>query len=109
VNVYARDVADGSLRWKTAVPGYAWSRTAVSPRRVVAGTVGDRAYPGARAGALVALDRAGGTIRWIYLDPPSPETVSARKSWGFGAAPVIDRDVVYAADLNGRVSAFDLY
>ncbi|HUQ11929.1 MAG TPA: PQQ-binding-like beta-propeller repeat protein [Steroidobacteraceae bacterium] len=108
VNVYARKVSDGSLRWKTAVPGYAWSRTAIDKNWVIAGTVGDRAYPGPRAGSLVAMDRATGEIRWIYLDPPSEETVKAHKNWGFGASPVIADGVVYAADLDGRVHCFAL-
>ena len=49
-----------------------------------------------------------GAIRWIYLDPPSEEIVKAKKGWGFGASPVIADGVVYAADLNGRVYAFEL-
>jgi outer membrane protein assembly factor BamB len=108
VSVYARNRSDGSLRWKTAVPGYAWSRPAVGEEFVVAGTVGDRAFPGPRAGSLVAMDRATGEIRWIYLDPPSEETVKARQNWGFAASPVEAAGVVYAADLQGRVYAIDL-
>jgi hypothetical protein len=108
VHVYARNLADGSLRWKTAVPGYAWSRTGVSRKWLLTGTVGDRPYPGARAGALVAMDRASGAIRWIQLDPPAEETIKARRPWGFGASPAMGDGVVYAADLEGRVSAFAL-
>jgi outer membrane protein assembly factor BamB len=106
-HVYARNLADGSLRWKTAVPGYSWQRTAVSDELVIAGTVGAGVFPGARAGSLVALDRATGGIRWIHLEPPGEEVVKARQSWGFGASPVIADGVVYAADLNGRVYALD--
>jgi outer membrane protein assembly factor BamB len=107
-SVHAINLADGSLRWRTAVPGYSWQRTAVSYRWVIAGTVGSGAFPGSRAGALVALDRATGAIRWIHLQPPSDEIVKANKEWGFGASPVIAGDVVYAADLAGRVHAFSL-
>ena len=105
-NIYAIDLADGALRWKTAVPGYSWQRTAVDSRTVVAGTVGAGPFPGARAGSLVALDRATGAIRWLHLDPPDGE--AAKKEWGFGASPVISGDLAYAADLNGRVYAFEL-
>jgi outer membrane protein assembly factor BamB len=105
-HVYAVDLADGSLRWKTAVPGYSWQRTAVSEELVIAGTVGAGEFPGPRVGALVALDRTSGAVRWIHLDPPGPEASS--KAWGFGASPVIAEGIVYAADLNGRLHAFAL-
>ena len=39
-----------------------------SPRRSGLG-----AYPGARAGSLVGIDRASGAIRWMYLEPPSAD------------------------------------
>jgi outer membrane protein assembly factor BamB len=107
-NVYALNLADGSLRWKTAVPGYSWQRTAVDQAWLVAGTVGAGAFPGPRAGSLVALDRVSGAIRWIYLEPPSQATAKARKEWGFGASPVIADGVVYAADLHGKLHALEL-
>ena len=56
----------------------------------------------------MALDRGSGAIRWIHLDPPADEIVAAKKGWGFGASPVIADGMVYAADLNGRVFAFEL-
>lgn len=107
-HIYAINLADGSLRWKTSVPGWSWQRTAVNDSLVIAGTAGAGAYPGSRNGALMALDRASGAIRWMYLEPPSEEIVKERKGWGFGASPVIAEGVVCAADLNGRVYAFEL-
>ena len=107
-NVYAINLSDGSLRWKTAVPGYSWQRAAVDDAWVVAGTSGAGAFPGARWGSLVALDRASGAIRWIFLDPPSAQIVRDKSAWGFGASPVIADGVVYAADLNGKVYALEL-
>jgi len=107
VGVFAIDARDGKLRWKAAVPGWAWPRTAVSDKLVVAATVGAGAYPGARAGSLVAIDRATGAIRWLYLDPPSADTVTKKAEWGFAAAPAMADGVVYAADLQGRLYAID--
>ena len=107
-NVYAINLADGSLRWKTPVPGYPWQRTAVNDDLVITGTVGRGAYPASRNGSFFALDRASGAFRWIYMDLPSPEQVKNRAQWGFAASPVIGDGVVYAADLNGRVFAFEL-
>jgi outer membrane protein assembly factor BamB len=106
--IYAVNVADGSVRWKTSVPGWSWQRTAVNDSLVVAGTAGAGEYPGSRSGSLVALDRATGAVRWIHLDPPTKEILEAKKGWGFGASPVIAGDVVYSADLNGTVFAIDL-
>ena len=63
---------------------------------------------GSRAGSLVALDRATGSVGWIYLEPPSEDVVNSHREWGFGAAPVIADGVVYAADLAGKVHAFEL-
>jgi outer membrane protein assembly factor BamB len=103
--VYARNVADGSLRWKTPVPGWAWQRVAIDGKTLIAGTVGTGAFPASRNGALVALDRESGAMRWIFLDPPSAETVAAKQNWGFAASPVIADGVVYAADLGGNVYA----
>jgi outer membrane protein assembly factor BamB len=105
-HVFAIDLADGSLHWKAAVPGYSWQRTAVTNDLVITGTLGRGAYPASRNGSLVALDRATGAIRWLYLDPPSEETVKAGKQWGFASSPVVADGVVYAADFNGKVHAF---
>lgn len=107
-NVYAIDGHSGRLRWKTTVPGWAWPRTAVDERYVVAGVSGSGAYPGFRAGALVALDRATGAVRWMHLEPPSQAVVDSKQYWGYVAAPLIAGKTVYAADLAGRVSAFEL-
>jgi outer membrane protein assembly factor BamB len=105
-HVYAVNLADGTRRWKAAVPGYSWQRPAVTQELIIAGTVGAGPFPGARAGSLVALDRASGALRWIHLEPPSEQ--AAKKAWGFGASPVIAEGVVYAADLDGRLHAFAL-
>jgi outer membrane protein assembly factor BamB len=104
--VYAIDSRSGRLRWKTAVPGFAWARTAVNDDIVVAATVGAGAYPGFRSGSLVALDRKTGAVRWVHLDPPSQPVASAHADWGFAASPIIAGNVVFAADLDGRVHAF---
>jgi outer membrane protein assembly factor BamB len=104
--VYAIELATGAVRWKTAVPGWSWQRPAVGREWLVTGTAGSGPYPGSRAGSLVSLQRANGAIRWMHLEPPAEEVAKTGKGWGFGASPVVDGEVVYAADLNGRVYAF---
>ena len=103
--VYAIDPASGRSKWESHVPGWAWSRTAVTNKWVVAGTVGKGAYPGSRAGSLAVLDRNTGELRWLLLNPPSQAMLDAKQEWGFGAAPVASGDLIYAADLSGRVYA----
>jgi outer membrane protein assembly factor BamB len=105
--VFAIDATNGTLRWKTRVPGWAWARTAVDDDSVVAATVGRGGYPGVRSGSLVGIDRKDGSIRWVYLDPPAPDIVEKKAEWGFAAAPLLANGVLYAADLNGRIYAFD--
>ena len=89
------------------MPGWAWARTAVDDRLVVAGTVGIGACPGARSGSLVGIDRHSGAIRWMHLEPPTPAQITRKAEWGFAAGPVLVDGTVYAADLNGAVFAMD--
>lgn len=105
--VYAVDAQDGARIWKTKVPGWAWARTALDDRTVVAGTVGHGKHAGMRAGSLVGIDRKSGAIRWVYIDPPSQDVIDRKAEWGFGAAPLVVNGVAYAADLSGRVLAVE--
>lgn len=107
IGVYAINATDGSLRWRTTVPGWAWARTAVSDDLVVAGSVGVGAFPGVRSGSLVAMERTSGAIRWLFVEPPDKEVLEKKAEWGFAASPLIVDGVVYAVDLGGRVYAFD--
>jgi outer membrane protein assembly factor BamB len=106
--VYALDTNTGRSKWETHVPGWAWARTAVSDKWVVAGTVGKGPYPGPRAGSVAALDRNTGELRWMLLNPPSKAVLDAKQEWGFGAAPAVGNNVFYAADLTGRIYAIRL-
>jgi eukaryotic-like serine/threonine-protein kinase len=105
VGIFAVDAVNGTRRWKAEVPGWAWARPAVTEDLVIAGTVGAGAFPGSRAGALVAADRTSGRMRWLYLDPPSKEVADKRAEWGFASDPVVADGIAYAADLTGRVHA----
>ncbi|HEY4366936.1 MAG TPA: PQQ-binding-like beta-propeller repeat protein [Steroidobacteraceae bacterium] len=107
IGVFAINVKDGGLRWKTTVPGWAWARTAIDDNTVVAGTVGYGTFPGVRSGSLVAMDRSSGAIRWLHVNPPSQDVLDKKQEWGFAAGPLIADGIVYAADLTGRIYAFE--
>jgi len=91
----------GDAVWETLLPGWSWARPAVAGGGVFTGTVGSVTYVGARAGTFVAVDRASGRIRWLY-PAPAPE----EGQWGFGASAAATEDLVFAADLGGRIYAF---
>ena len=44
-------------------------------------------------------------LRWMLRDTPTQEFIESGESWGYAAAPVIAGDIVYAADLDGKVRA----
>jgi outer membrane protein assembly factor BamB len=52
-------------------------------------------------GALVALERRTGDVVWAHVSESGD-----KDNWGFGAAPAVAGDTVFAADLHGRVYAF---
>jgi outer membrane protein assembly factor BamB len=101
VKMFAFDARDGKLRWERPVPGWSWSQPAVLGELVFAGTIGAVGYPIPRAGALVAIDRASGAVRWAHRPEPPQQG-----EWGYAAAPAIAGERVVAADLAGVVRAF---
>jgi outer membrane protein assembly factor BamB len=111
--VYAINVADGTRKWRTSVPGWAWARLAVTNDLVVASNVGYGAFPGVRSGGLIAIDRASGKPAWLFVpglsqEGPSQDAIDKKREWGFAASPLIVEDAVYAADLDGHVYSIRL-
>lgn len=102
LKLFAYEVGNGRKVWERPLPGWSWSRPAVTEQRVYAAVVGAKAYSAPRDGAFVAVNRASGAIEWMH--PVAP--VEGAKQWGFGASPVASATAVYAADLTGRVFAF---
>jgi len=101
LRVFAVALDGGRLVWEREVPGWSWARPSATAGSVFVGTVGNDAYFSPRRGALLALDRAGGELRWALPADPSPG------EWGFAASPVAVGKRVYAADLRGRVFAIE--
>lgn len=93
---------DGRRIWEAEVPGWSWARPAVTESTVFVATVGSDSQVSPRQGALLALDRRSGAVRWSVpaARPPAGE-------WGFAAGPVVAGGRVIAADLAGRVLAFE--
>jgi outer membrane protein assembly factor BamB len=107
LRLFAFDVGSGARAWEQRIPGYGWSRPALAGECVIIGTVGTAGGIGVREGAVVAVDRERGAIRWLH---PAFKPEGARE-WGFassvaaGAGRHGPAGAVYAADLQGRVYA----
>ena len=101
-SVFAIDVRSGKLRWRSRLSAWCWPRAAVSGRHVFAAMVGGDAGFRTLRGGLVALNRRNGEVEWAFLSKP-PEPL---QQFGFASSPVATRDRVYAADMQGRIYAF---
>lgn len=64
---------------------------------------GARQYFAPRSGALVAIARRTGALRWKIR----AEIAEGAHEYGFAAAPAAAGTRLFAADLAGRVYAFD--
>jgi outer membrane protein assembly factor BamB len=102
-SIFAFATRSGELQWRSQLNGWCWPRPAVNGARVYAARVGGDAGFTTRRGALVALDKRTGAVEWAYVSA----TPDPMKQFGFAASPVATRDRVYAADLDGRLYAFD--
>ncbi len=100
LRIHAFEGSSGKLLWRTPLGGWCWAQPAVSKDRVYAGASGNPGGVGPRRGAFAALDRKSGEVIWMY------EVESTGKDWGFPASAVVAGDLVYAADVQGRVYAF---
>jgi outer membrane protein assembly factor BamB len=97
----ALNTKTGDALWETRVPGWSWGRPSVTATSVFEGTVGTTGYIGGRTGAFLAVERASGEIRWLLEEQSEEEG-----QYGFAASSVATDELVYAADLAGRVYAF---
>jgi outer membrane protein assembly factor BamB len=102
--IYDLDARTGRPRWATFVGGWAWPKPARGRSLVYAGLVGTTMpYVGKRVGGLAAFDARTGRLQWVYRTPHGDKDIR----WGFAAAPLVVGNRVYAADLQGRVFAFE--
>jgi outer membrane protein assembly factor BamB len=98
------DAKDGRVLWRTDVYGWAWPRPAISGQTLFVSTVGASPYQMRHLGALTALDKATGQVRWRW---PAPEPAG---SWGYGffAPPVVAGRLVMVGGLDGSLYAFSV-
>ena len=101
--VQALDAASGRRLWASRLPGWSWARPALTAGSLYAAVAGTRSYIGPRDGALAAIDRGTGALRWLFR----PEFSTADAVFGFASSPVTDGGRVYAADLKGTIYAFN--
>lgn len=98
--VFAFDAATGGRLWAADVHGWAWGQPAMAGETVYAGTSGQVGYPVTHEGALVALDRSTGAVRWRHV-------LSKPESGAFGipGSPAVGVGLVFAGGLDGRLYA----
>jgi len=99
--VLAIDAATGRRRWTTDVYGWSWGQPAVTNTTVYAGTSGQVGYPVPHQGALVALDRQSGAVRWHHVIA-TPES----GAFGIPGSPAVGLGLVFAGGLDGTLYAF---
>lgn len=100
-SVRAMSVDSGELHWSFQTAGAPWARPALSPRSVIAATLGNPDYMIAHRAAVYALHRSDGRARWVYWARPGEGL------HGYAAAPLWREGVVYAVDTGGRVVAIE--
>ncbi len=103
-SVSSYDPRDGSLVWRSDVYGCPWSRPVVTTSTVFASVVGAEPYMIRHEGALCALDRASGRVRWRWRPPDA----SGSFLTGFVGAPAIDGDSITVGGLDGALRVFPI-
>jgi outer membrane protein assembly factor BamB len=101
-DLLALDLADGEVLWRFDTHGSAWPQPAVTQDAVFIGTLGFADYWANHNGAFFAVDRQTGQPIWQFPQ----ERPGEADSWGFAASPAVSGGLVFAADLEGRVYAF---
>lgn len=102
--VSAVDPADGTVKWRTDVFGWAWGRPAVTGKAIYVGTVGGDPYEIRHLGALAALDRKSGRILWRWPMPQWPGSLVN----GFAASPVLVEESLIIGGLDGSLYSFPI-
>jgi outer membrane protein assembly factor BamB len=100
-SVYAFENETGKRLWTSDVRGWSWGQPAVDRQRIFVGTSSQVGYPGLEAGAM-ALDRETGNPVWRF-----PASKPDSGDYGFAGSAAVGPDLVYFADLNGTVYAFE--
>jgi outer membrane protein assembly factor BamB len=108
--VSALQIATGRNAWRTEVGGWVMQRPAVSDASVYAGVSGAHrlgAFWAPQQGGVVALERAGGKVRWFWPLPDAPSLFLH----GAYAAPVLagtagGKKLAIVGGLDGSLYAF---
>jgi outer membrane protein assembly factor BamB len=99
--LFAVDAQTGKRVWTADVFGWAWGQPAVSKTLVYTGTSSQVGYIAKHGGALLALDRASGTVVWRHA-LAAPDS----GAYGIPGSPALGEGRVYAGALDGKVYAF---
>ncbi len=107
--VFALDLASGDIRWQVKLDdaGFDWGIATLGTPAIAAGVlVVPTLYRD-----LVGLDAATGAELWRFAGTAGPLRTTHYRGTGeagFEASPVIARDLVWAVDTAGRLSALEL-
>lgn len=102
--VTALEPGTGRVRWSSDVLGMNWGSPVVTGLRVFCGTAAQRDTVLNHEGALVALDRASGSILWLNV-VAEPEGAAI---WGYAGSLESDGERLFAAGLDGLLAAYPL-
>ena len=94
--------ATGGVAWSTDVHGMSWGTPLVTRDTVYAGTAGQRDALIRHQGALVALDRSSGAVRWSIPVHPAP----GAPIFGYAGSPAESGSAIIAAAVDGMIAAY---
>jgi outer membrane protein assembly factor BamB len=97
--IHAIDPNNGNVMWDAKIEGWAWTTPAVNEKSVYIGSSGIQEHGEKMHGRIYAVNRLNGDIEWKVSLDDNPDVFA----YGFTASPVVWKDWVFFADLDGKI------
>lgn len=97
--IHAIDPQNGNVMWDAKIEGWAWSTPAVNENYVFIGSSGIHDYGEKMHSRFYAINRQNGNIKWQVSVADNPDGFV----YGFVATPVVWKNWVFFADLEGKI------